>query len=86
MFLNLRSMVSIRYLAPSPRSGRQRCRPFHGLDARFVGLTWGLRPRFYAVVRFADYSSFLNLRRALWSCDLEFPTEQPKIVAISSWL
>jgi len=31
-------------------------------------------------------SNFLNLRRALWSWDLEFPTEQPKMPAISSWL
>src|SRR5689334_19460634 len=37
----------------SPRSGRQRCRPFHGLGARFIWLTWGLRPRLYAFARFA---------------------------------
>jgi len=30
------------------------CRPFHGLKS-FVGWgSWGLRPRLYAVVRFAD--------------------------------
>ena len=30
------------------------CRPFHGLGSCFYCLAWGLRPRLYAVVGFAD--------------------------------
>src|SRR6185295_1251846 len=46
-----RKALSTRAL--SPRSGRQRCRPFHGLRFGFVWLTWGLRPRLYAFTCFA---------------------------------
>jgi hypothetical protein len=29
------------------------CRPLRGLNAIFVRLTWGLRPRLYSAARFA---------------------------------
>jgi hypothetical protein len=37
----------------SPRSGRQRCRPFHGLGALFLWTNLGLAPRLYAFAHFA---------------------------------
>ena len=39
--------------APSPRSGRQRFRPLARARIEFFTFTWGLRPRLYAVARFA---------------------------------
>jgi hypothetical protein len=42
-------------IGSSPRSGRQRCRPLRGLERYWLQLSWGLRPRLYAFVRFADF-------------------------------